>query len=84
MGEAQQLVLAQLGQTLTPPENFGGDLRKFVNQARKLGIPQQLLDAPAERPEITNAIAELRAIRASLANSRESNQAKTDDSKAPN
>jgi hypothetical protein len=65
--EAQKLVLAELQNKLEKDlvrisgQKFDGDLWKFVEQAPRLGFSQGSLDAPAKRPQIADAIAELQA-----------------------
>lgn len=88
VGEAQKLVLAELEKKLekklNPPQKFDGDLWKFVKfveQNPKLGFSREFLDAPAKRPQITNAIAELKAIQASYAVAQKPTQKTVDDSK---
>ena len=61
VGEAQQIVLAELERQLTEkfqrPISFGGDVWKFVAQGESLGIKN--LDTPAKRPSVEEALAEL-------------------------
>jgi hypothetical protein len=62
VGEAQKLVLAALEKKLEPPQNFDGDVWKFVEQVDSLGlrgVNSRSLELPPKRPQITNAIAEL-------------------------
>jgi len=63
VGEAQKLVLAELERRTQ--RQFDGDVWKFVAQAESLGIPgldRAFLARPAKRPQLTNAIAELKAL----------------------
>jgi hypothetical protein len=62
VGEAQKLVLAELERRLNAPGEFNDNLWRFVEQAPKLGFSRKLLDAPAQRPHIKDAIKELRTI----------------------
>ena len=66
VGEIQKLVLAELERRSEPPLKFDGDIAKFVKQAHKLKISQEFLNEPAGRLQITNAIAELKAIQTNL------------------
>ena len=58
VGEAEKIALAELEKKTG--RKFGGDLWKFVEQARFLGIKD--LDAPAKRPKVKDALTELRSI----------------------
>jgi hypothetical protein len=63
VGEAQKLVLAELERKTL--RSFGSDPWKFVEQVESLGInglDRQVLDLPAKRPRIEDAIAELQAL----------------------
>jgi hypothetical protein len=54
-GEAEQIVLNQLKEMTG--RNFGGNVWKFVEQARSLGITD--IDSPAKRPSVPDALKEL-------------------------
>jgi hypothetical protein len=60
VGEAQKIVLAELEKKTG--RKFGGDMWKFVAQAEELGIEN--IDAPAKRPRVEDALAELEALSA--------------------
>ena len=64
VGEAEQVVLAELEKQLTKefkrPISFGGDAWKFAEQAGSLGISN--LDAPAIRPSAEEVLKELKTL----------------------
>lgn len=64
VGEAQKLALAEL--EMKTGRKFGGEVWKFVDQAKDLGIKD--LDAPAKRPQIKDALRELEDFLASAKN----------------
>jgi hypothetical protein len=62
VGEAQKLVLAELGKRTH--RDFGGDVWNFVDQVDSLGVHglnAQLLDLPAKRPPLEDAVKELQS-----------------------
>ncbi|MCY2991675.1 MAG: hypothetical protein NTY19_27945 [Planctomycetota bacterium] len=69
VGEAQKLVLSELEQKLSEefkrPIAFGGDLGKFVEQARSLGITNHA--TPADRPRLEDVRKELADLRQAAA-----------------
>ena len=70
VGEAQKLVLAELGRRTG--QDFGGDVRKFVEQVnsrRISGVEPRCLELPPKRPQITNAVEELEVLIATTTNS---------------
>jgi hypothetical protein len=58
VGETEKMVLAELEKKTG--RQFGGNLWKFVELAPSLGVKD--LDAPAKRPRVEDALAELRTI----------------------
>ena len=58
VGESAAFILAELEKKTG--RSFGGDVWKFVAQARELGIHD--LDAPAQRPRLEDVRAELAAL----------------------
>ena len=64
VGVTRKILLAELERRAQPELTFDDDLWSFVRQAGKLGISPEFLRTPPKRPNIQDALAELRRLQA--------------------